>query len=544
MGLLSSFQEKFIIAPVAKRLTEEIAKAGGTADVQQWVQPMGFNSQQFQKRKTGSAVTYDQLRSMAKFHDISRACINIRKRQITQLSWDLTTLDDSGKTKYKDQIPVIRSYFAGIGGYNTKMRKLLDKIVEDYLVIDAVTLYKRRTRDGSFLGLVPIDPTTIKILVDESGGTPLPPNPAYEQWIRGTKVAEMSADELLYDMLSPSTETPYGFSVMEALVMTVEASLRSSMYNVAFFTDGSLPEGFYELPETWSTQQIKEFQAHFDAMLSGDPRMQHKIKFMPASGGKGFQAAKEFNYEGIKPYQEWLMRITASLFGVMPNELGFTDGINKSNGEEQTEIAKRNSIKPMAHAIEEMFNEILWNERLALTDATGAVTEVIGPFPELQFKFMDLDTKDELIDSKVTEAMVKIGAISVDEWRKDKGLDPIGIGPYVLTASGPILVSQIGKASPQDPAAPPDDASTTPEEELKRWEKKAITDLKEGRPFRKFESELIDDFTKINLSHDLQRCTDRGQVKDLFAIWRKALQEGISNDAERLLKKLSQLEQD
>ncbi len=35
---------------------------------------------------------------------------------------------------------------------------------------------------------------------------------------------------------------------------------------------------------------------------------------------------------------------------------------------------------------------------------------------------------------------IKAGALSVDEFRIASGQDPIGLGPYIMTAQGPILV--------------------------------------------------------------------------------------------------------
>lgn len=566
MGIISNLRDKYLVQPVVKRLTEKIdfeniSKADNSVAIipQQFEQNYQTNSAYFNKRKPGLEVTYTQLRNLSELHDITRACINIRKREITQLDWSVVTVDKNNEPDL-EKSNLYKSFLETIGGPNVKMRKLLDMMVEDFLVIDGVPQYKRKTRAGQFLGLIPVDPTTIKILVDENGRQPLPPNPAYQQWINGTKVEEFTSDQMIYEMLNPRTNTPYGFSVVEALLLTIQSSLRSDIYTASFFTDGSVPEGFFGVPKEWSDTQIQQYQAHFDSLIAGDARMQHRIKFVP-SGGDGFKPTKNFDFNGMAPYYEWLMRKTASLFGVMPQELGFTDTVNKANGQEQTEISKRNAIKPLAQAIEDIFTHLIQTEEFAITDSTGKVVKTIGPSPELKFSFLDIDAKDEKMDTDIAATQIKTGMISIDEWRKERGLEPYGIDAFVLTASGPQLIKDIisgantqptsetpstGEKTPKDNKPTQADNSNTqnaietnPLEQLDKWERKALADVKEGRAFRKFETELLDEFTKVGITHDLTACTDKQDVKKVFEAWRAVVKAGINNEATRLLNRLT-----
>lgn len=566
MSLITDLRDRFITKPVVEKLTEVMEKAATNANqIERYTVPMGANQQLMNNRKPGATVTYDQLRNMSRFHDVSRSCINIRKRQLTNLEWDIVPTDDADAKRYVKDIPVLKAWFKTIGGYNMKMRRLLEIMVEDYLVIDAVVLAKRKTRDNTFLGFVPVDGTTIKLLVDQYGGTPMPPQYAYEQWIRGSKVGEFKADQIVYDILNPRSDSPYGFSVMESLIMNVEQSLKVQMYNAAYFTDGTTPEGFFGVPDNWTKDQIQQYQEFFDALIGGDPRLQRRLKFVP-SGGSGYTATKTFDFKAMEPYMMWLMRVTASLFGVMPQELGFTDEVNKSNGLEQTDISKRNSIVPMTNAISEIFTQVLQTETIGLME-DGKVTSTMGPFPELKFVFKGIDVKDERLESEVTERQIKSGLISIDEWRKDNGLEPIGMSePFVLAGNTVVLVKDIptissNTANPPEPVEVVQDApepkeeekkpdteeeqsealETSPEQELKRYEKKALTDIKEGRPFRKFRSTVVDPITLQSIEADLQDCTTREEVKALFKSWNEAQEKGITRDVLNLLGKIQEL---
>ena len=84
------------------------------------------------------------------------------------------------------------------------------------LVIDAATLYPRFNRGGSLYALDVIDGATIKPLIGEDGRAPEPPDPAYQQILKG------------------------------------------------------VPDAFATLPQEWTADQIRSFQDYFDALMSGN----------------------------------------------------------------------------------------------------------------------------------------------------------------------------------------------------------------------------------------------------------------------------------
>ncbi len=53
---------------------------------------------------------------------------------------------------------------------------------------------------------------TIKVLLDGSGRRPLPPDPAYQQVLKGIPAVDYAADELLYAPRNPRTSHVYGYS--------------------------------------------------------------------------------------------------------------------------------------------------------------------------------------------------------------------------------------------------------------------------------------------------------------------------------------------
>lgn len=510
-----------------------------------WTVPLNFNNQYFLKVKPAGSITYETLRNMSRFYDIARTCITIKQNQITQLDWNIVSSDES--KNYDEEIKLRKQWVKSMGG-GLKFSKVLKKWIEDICVVDGLANYKRKTFGGALLGITQVDPATIKLRVDDSGLTPPPPEIAYEQWIRGSKVADLTTMDMNYHISNPRTDSPYGFSILESLLITVESSLKLGMYNLSYFTDGTMPEGFYELPAEWNLNQIKAYQEWWDTMMSGDPRNMRKIRFMPAaSGGKGFTPAKNFDFASVQPFMEWLMKITCSAFGVMPQELGFTANVNRSSSEEQTEIAKRNSIKAVAFEIEELMDELMEND---LIMPNG---QIIKPNPDLHFNFMDLDPKDELIDSQVTDMNLRNGLISINAWRKDHGEPAIegADDPYIMTSGGPVWLSDFIASkgttfTNAEPITEPvktvvEEPKTTPKEELKLWEKKALNDIKEGKKFRKFDSNVLDDYILARLPEDLHKCTTKIEVKECFSKWQEVLVSGVNKDLKKLYEKLDEL---
>jgi len=70
---------------------------------------------------------------------------------------------------------------------------------------------KQRTKGGKLLRIIPIDGSTIKLRVGDGGETPLPPEPAYEQWIKGKKIDSYTTKDITYEIMNPRTDSPYGY---------------------------------------------------------------------------------------------------------------------------------------------------------------------------------------------------------------------------------------------------------------------------------------------------------------------------------------------
>lgn len=501
-------------------------------------------------------VSYQTLRDFSKFYPILRACVNYRKRQISQLEWGVAPMEvvteKSQKEKYKKDAKMVKDFFRYPSGDKTmSFRTFLNKIIEDLVVLDAVAIYRRVNRRGGFYGFLPIDSTTIELIVNEDGTTPLPPDKAYQQKVNGEVKADLTIDELIYKMMNPKTDSAYGFSPVESLVLTVSTALKLGTYNLAYLTEGNVPEGFVELPKDIASdpKQLKLWQEAWDAMFSGDRRYQRKIKFLP-EGMKWHPIKKQEDLQ-FERFEKWLLLNTCAVMEVAPQSIGFQFDRGKGATEAEWEIGKERGLYPLALFLKEMFDEM--------------IHEDLGQ-EHLQFTWTNINPTNAKEEAEVFGQLVRTGAVSVDEWRVAEGYDPIGLSQYIMTPVGPIFakdfidmsnagatpfipetvrpadVTGYENVSPKDLTNQKEPKSTPSKDkqedknkdeekvsdevkrirrddvvnELKKWKKAASNDMKNNRAFRGFSTDIIDHRTQKLINQGLRTTKSKKDLDDLF----------------------------
>jgi len=536
---LKQFKEETIATSLAKQVS--------TTSL-----PNEFRSE---SRNFAKGIGANTLRDFSIYYPILRACINYRKRQINQLTWDITPTKVIKDVKEKEaatkEAESIKKFFTNPTGDKTiSFRTFCNKIIEDLMVLDAVSLYKRKTRGGETLGYLPIDASTIELVINQDGTTPNAPQTAYIQKISGKKVAELSVDELIYRVMNPRTNSPYGLSLVETLILVVTTALKLSSYNLSYLTEGNIPEGFIELPKDIASNQdqLNSWQVAWDAMISGDPKYQRKIKFLPE--GMKWNPIRKPEDMQFDRFEKWLLQQTCSVMEVPPQSIGFDFERGKGATEAEWEIGKERGQYPLANLLKELFDHIV-QEDMGKTD--------------FEFTWTNINPTNRKEEADVFKALVGTGAVSVDEWRLGEGLEPLGCPPYVMTPVGPIFVHDLVNMSasgnailpasyslnnpvPTEGVTPKPAASTKTKDEskvtttttdektkdekiankldsfsrnevvdeLKRWKRAALNDMKQTKGFREFKTVVIDPRTQKIVKDALGNVKNRDELNDLF----------------------------
>ena len=354
-----------------------------------------------QQPRATEAVSFAQMRALADGYDFLRLIVETRKDQLSGLEWTVRPKDDRVQPDARcEQITAFLQTPDREHDWQTWLRMM----VEDMLVLDAATIYPRMTRGGGLYALELVDGATIKRVIDETGRTPLPPDPAYQQVLKGLPAVNYSRDELVYAPRNPRTNRVYGYSPVEQIVMTVNIALRRQINALHYYTEGNIPEALIGVPETWSPDQIRQFQDYWDAMLEGSTAARRHAKFIP--GGMEVHETRPNALKDV--YDEWLARIVCFAFGVSPN--AFISQVNRATAEVSKATADEEGLGPAMAWVRSVMNQIIarW---------FGA--------PDLTFAWVPRNDIDPLVKAQIDQIYVTTKVKTPDEVRAELGLEPL-----------------------------------------------------------------------------------------------------------------------
>ncbi|WP_423396034.1 phage portal protein [Burkholderia sp. LMG 21824] len=361
--------------------------------------PVGYN-QRFTPRGD-ELVDFHSLRMLADTWDLLRIVIETRKDQLEQLDWQIRYRDQSKQPdKRCADITSFLMYPDKVNPWSDWVRMLID----DLFVIDAPCLLPRLTRGGQLYALEIMDGALIKPLYDVAGRTPMPPDPAYQQIIKGLPAVEYTFDELIYRPRNRRSWKAYGYSPVEQILVTINTGIRRNLATLQYYTDGSLPDSIIGLPDTWNSEQIRQFQEYWDELLAGNTAERRKTRFMP--GGGHYVETRE---PGLKDeFDEWLARVVCYAFSVEP-----TPFIKQQN-RATAQTAREQSIAEGQAALKKWLKTLI----------DGVITKY-WKATDIEFVWNENDAVDPLQQAQIDQIYLMNQVIVPDEVRENLGLDPL-----------------------------------------------------------------------------------------------------------------------
>jgi hypothetical protein len=200
--------------------------------------------------------------------------------------------------------------------------------------------------------------------------------------------------------------------------MTVNIGLRRQLWQLDYFTEGSIPDALIGVPQGWTPDQIKQFQDYWDTEFAGDLAKRRRAKFVPGETAAKVVQTKEPQHKD--DFDEWLARIICFAFSVPPQWA--TKAMNRATADNQSAQAEEEGLEPTKEWVKDLIDEIVAEEFAS---------------PDLELHWLDEDEGDP---ETVLEGRVKLGAVTLNEMRDALGLDPFDNAaadrPMVLTATG------------------------------------------------------------------------------------------------------------
>ena len=398
--------------------------------------PIGYNLQVVPRQE--ESVSFGMLRSLADGYDIVRALIETRKDQVAKMPWeiiDTTQRKGDGSFASADDKPGVVAfkdfleYPDNEHSWDTWVRAAL----EDVLTIDALTIYPRPTKGGAVYSLDLYDGTMMARKLDPFGRTPMPPDVAYQQILKGVPAVDYTRDELIYIPRNWRAHKVYGYSPLEQIILTVNMGLRREISQLQYFTDGTVPDMIIQTPDTWSPQELVDYQNWWDGLLAGNTAYRRMVRFMPGGPGTGVHEVKEPPLK--TDIDEWLIRICCFAFSIPPS--AFIKQMNRSTAETAQETALEEGLLPLLHYLEDVLTYVM-RKYFGITGC--------------RFRFNTQKSADPAEQAKIDDTNIKNGSKTIDEVRENRGDDPYGWAakPIIITNAGPVPLKEALDAATQN----------------------------------------------------------------------------------------------
>ena len=426
-----------------------------------------------------------------------RACIELRKNELQTQEWVVRVSPKaagriaarSGKSKdavaneltqkYQDEIDRLTDWWEYPDRKNDRdFATWIGLCAEEQLTWDALAVYPHMTYGKDLLGLWVVDGSTIKPLMDETGGRPDNPFPAYQQLLYGFPRGEyqaqtiampdgqialpgaIRANQLVYKRRTPRTWSPYGFSATEQALMHGVLFNKRFSWMLSEYTEGTLPATFMESDGQldWTPTQLLDYERDFNMRLSGQTAERMRANFLPPGLRAAVMAQAGERYR--PEYDMYLVKLVAMHFMVTITELGFTEtgGLGSTGYHEgQEDIQFRKARLP----------DLKWYGQFC----TQIQRAYLNAPPELEFSFLGLDDDDEAAADAIDHQRLADGRMSLNELRLKIGLPALPFReanmPMIQTARGVVFLEDASKQVPagvlvepaseqvnSDPAAP------------------------------------------------------------------------------------------
>lgn len=385
--------------PMAPALDTQQAEAAGVAG-RQFDYRTGYNVSI--RPRSEEAISFEQLRALADNFDLLRLVIETRKDQLCALPWLIRSR--KGDAQDDGRCRIVEAFLAMPDREHT-WDEWLRMLLEDLFVLDAPSIYVRKTNGGSLYALEPIDGATIKRVIDATGRTP-ESGAAYQQVLKGVPVVDYSREELIYKPRNVRTHKVYGYSPVEQVINTVNIALRRQVSTLNYYTDGTMPDALAGVPGDWSVQQIREFQDYWDMLLSDDIASRRKLKFVPGEIARNFHEVKQPPLKDM--FDEWLARVVCYCFAI--DATPFVAQVNRAVAETNREQSLSEGLAPMQQWVKSLMDRLL--------------AQCLGE-PDLEFIWQEGDIVSPLIRQQVLSGYVAAKIMHPDEARSQIGLPPL-----------------------------------------------------------------------------------------------------------------------
>ena len=373
----------------------------------------GFNLITTPRAEGGKEYSFAQLTAWADMCPDFRLAVEYRKKQIRGRTWEPVPVEDpkspAAKRKHAKAITAVQAWLRRPNRVDRLgLSTWLGQAIESTLITDALVWHKQRHFDGG-LSYVQVNGATIKIVIDPWGH-----NAGFQQIIYGLPrtqyrdnvAGEYALGEMSYWIYNPRVDSTYGTSPIEEILPTILTAVKRSQAQLAWYTEGNVPDAFLSAPEGWSREEIKAYQAWIDEEFRDNANGTQRRKLRVLPGGATYQPAKPFAF--TKDESDDISTKILAFMGVPKSVL--ISQVNRATAETEQDASDDVGLVPLIKWLEEHMTDI--------------VQEDLG-FPELQIICTDGMARQDNAKIERWVTLVQSGILLADEVRAEMGKEPL-----------------------------------------------------------------------------------------------------------------------
>jgi hypothetical protein len=276
------------MSPILPVPVDEPPPGAELADPRRFQYPTAWNLPTPPGQDGFRLASFGTLDSLSRLHSITRTCIERRKAAIVGLDWDIVPTREAAKAYQgshsamsdfgKRRAEAVKFFTRPDPNYDD-FGGFLSAILEQMFVYDALSILLKPKRGkglgrgvlGSDLDCIEqVDGASIRPLLSLSGGRPRPPAPAWQQFLFGVPRSDIgqmwdgrdieeaglkgyegpafSTNQMMYRLMVPRANSPYGFSMVEMALLVIMTGLRKQAYQLEYYlTRAQFPGVLYHL---------------------------------------------------------------------------------------------------------------------------------------------------------------------------------------------------------------------------------------------------------------------------------------------------------
>lgn len=238
----------------------------------------------------------------------------------------------------------------------------------------------------------------------------------------GTSPIPFGPEEVVYTMMYPRSQSPYGESPVENIKVFLNTLVRSMTSRLTFYREGMMQSGIMGF-EGMDVKEWKRWKEYYDTNIKGQPFKIVQVGTKPfwipfSASAKDMQFLEE---------QQWFHQLTYRMFGMPPAVVGALEEVPKATMKEQRENYLRDCLYPVLKTVETAFNVGIIPAILFGMQPTDNIPDV-----EFQFDLTNEIEQERLLE--VHEKELKLGLTTVNRILKARGQDDVAWGEMNVAA--------------------------------------------------------------------------------------------------------------